>query len=152
MTDCVCFEAAAEPLVRGHGTFPILRLPPDASPMLQAAEAKRVEGEVAGHPVNLGLSRAPEVDAVFLLAGQSLLDRLAAKPGTWLQVRLRPAPPDAMDTPEDVETALWRAGKAGIWQRLTPGRQRGLIHQITTAKTGPTRTTRIAAIIEGLTE
>jgi hypothetical protein len=152
MTDRVCFEAQAEPLVRGLATFTILRLPPDAARTLRAAEAQRVEGEIAAHPLNLALARAPGIDGVVLWAGQSLLDRLGAKPGTRRQVRLRPAPPDAVDTPEDVETALCRAGKTGIWQRLTPGRKRGLIHQITPAKTEPTRAKRSATIIEGLTE
>jgi len=152
MTDRVCFEAEAKPLVRGLATFTILRLPPEAARTLQAAGAQRVEGDIAGHPVNLALARAPEIDGAVLWAGQSLLDRLGAKPGARLQVRLRPAPPDAVDTPEDVETALIRAGKTGIWQRLTPGRKRGLIHQITPAKTEPTRAKRSAAIIEGLTE
>ena len=152
MTDRVCFEAEAEPLVRGPATFTILRLPPEAARTLQAAGAQRVEGEIAGHPVNLALARAPEIDGVVLWAGQSLPDRLGANPGARLQVRLRPAPPDAVDTPEDVGTALRRAGQIGTWQRLTPGRKRGLIHQITTAKTEPTRAKRIAAIIEGLTE
>ena len=152
MTDRVCFEAAAGPLVRGPATFTILRLPPDAARGLQAAGSQRVEGEIAGHPVNLALARAPEIDGVFLWAGQSLLDRLGAKPGARLQVRLRPAPPDAVDTPEDVGTALRRAGKTGIWQRLTPGRIRGLIHRIPPAKTEPTRANHSAAINEGLTE
>ena len=152
MTDRVCFEAAAEPLVRGLATFAILRLPPEAARRLQAAGEKRVEGEIAGHPVNLALARTPEIDGVVLWAGQSLPDRLGANPGARLQVRLRPAPPDAVDTPEDVETALCRAGKTGIWQRLTPGQTRGLIHRIPPAKTEPTRANHSAAINEGLTE
>ncbi len=100
----------------------------------------------------LALARTPEIEGVFLWVGQSLLDRLGAKPAARLQIRLQTAPPNAVDTPEDVETALCSAGKTGIWQRLTPGRKRGLIHQITPAKTEPTRARRSAAIIERLTE
>jgi hypothetical protein len=152
MTDWVCFEAAVEPLVWGRATFTILRLPPEVAQVLQEAGARRVEGEIAEHPVNLALSRAPEVDGVFLWAGKSLLDRLGAKPGERLEVRLRAAPPDAVDTPKDVEAALHRAGKTAAWQRLTPGKKRAALYQIDTAKTGATRAKRIAAIIEGLTE
>ena len=150
MTDRVCFEAQAEPLVRGLATFTILRLPPDAVRTLRAAGAQRVEGEIAGHPLNLALTRAPGIDGVVLWAGQSLLGRLGQNPARG--VRSGCAPPDAVDTPQDVATALCRAGKTGIWQRLTPSRKRGLIHQITPAKTEPTRAKRSAAIIEGLTE
>ncbi len=152
MSDWICFDAAVEPLVWGRATFTILRLPPEVAQVLQAAGARRVEGEIAEHPVNLALSRAPKVDGVFLWAGKSLLDRLGAKPGERMEVRLRPAPPDAMDTPEDVEAALGRARKSDAWQRLTPGKKRGALYQINTAKTGATRAKRIATMIEGLTE
>jgi hypothetical protein len=152
MTCWVCFEAAVEPLVRGRATFTILRLPPDVARSFTAVGASRVEGEIAEHPVNLALSRAPEVDGLFLWAGQSLLNRLGAKPGERLELRLRAAPPDAVDTPADLEAALRRAGKTDAWQRLSPGKKRGVLYQIDTAKTEATRARRIAAIIEGLTE
>jgi hypothetical protein len=152
MTDWVCFEASVEPLVRGRNTYAVLRLPPGAARILQAARAGRVGGEIAGQPVNLALSRAPQGDGLFPWAGQTLLDSLGAKPGVQPEVRPRPAPTDAVDTPEDVEVALRRSGQAEAWQRLTPGQQRGLLHQINTAKTGQTRTRRSATFLKGLTE
>ena len=152
MSESIQFEAAIEPLIWGRATYTILRLPPDVARLLEVVAAMRVEGEIAEQPVNLALSRAPAVDGVFLWAGQSLLDRLGVKPGERLEVRLRPAPPDAVDTPEDVEAALRRAGTTDAWHRLTPGRRRGLLYQINTAKTETTRAKRLAAIIEGLTE
>jgi hypothetical protein len=152
MTGRVCFEAVVEPLVRGRTTYSILRLPPEVAQVLQASGARRVEGEIAEHPVNLALSRTPEVDGVFLWAGKSLLDRLGAQPGERLEVRLRAAPPGAVDTPGDVAAALRRAGKTDAWQCLTPGKKRAALYHIDTAKTGATRAKRIAAMIEGLTE
>jgi uncharacterized protein YdeI (YjbR/CyaY-like superfamily) len=91
------------------------------------------------------------VDGPFLWAGQSLLDRLGIAPGEWLEVRLRPAPDDRVDTPDDIATALRAADATAAWQTLTPGKRRGLIYQITTAKTAPTRSKRIAALIQTLT-
>jgi uncharacterized protein YdeI (YjbR/CyaY-like superfamily) len=88
---------------------------------------------------------------VFLWAGKILLDRLGAKPGERPEVRLRAAPPGAVDTPADVEAALRRAGKTDAWQRLTPGKKRGTLYQIDTANTGATRIKRIATMFEGLT-
>ena len=152
MSDRVCLQAAVEPLVWGRAAFALLRLPLEVARVLQAAGAKRVGGEIAEHPVNLTLSRAPEVDGVFLWAGKSLLDRLEAKSGEWLEVRLRTAPPDAVDTPEDVEAALRSAGKRDAWRHLAPGTKRGALYHTDTAKTGATRAKRIATMFEGLTE
>jgi hypothetical protein len=151
MSDRVCFQAAVEPMVWGRAAFALLRLLPEVARVLQAALARRVEGEIAGHPGNLTLLRASEVDGVFLWAGNSLLDRLGAKPGERPEVRRRAAPPGAVDTPEGVEPALRRAGKTDAWRRLTPGKKRGALCQIDTARTGATRIKRIAAMIEGLT-
>lgn len=150
MTDWQSFEAAVEPLAWGRATYTILRLPEDVAAALQAAGATRVEGEIAEHPVNLGLSRAPVVDGVFLWAGQSLLDRVGIQPGERVEVRLRPARPDAVDTPDDLAAALRRSDRTGEWEALTPGKRRSLIYQISTAKTAATRDKRIAALIAGL--
>ena len=76
--------------------------------------AKRVEGEINEHWVNLALSRAPVVEGVFLWAGASLLERTGIVPGETLEVRLRPAPDDQVDTPEDVASALRAAGFADV--------------------------------------
>jgi len=151
MSDRVCFQAAVEPLVWGRAAFALLRLLPEGARVMQAAGTKRVEGKIAEHPGNLTLLRAPEVDGVFLWAGKSLLDRLGAKPGERPEVRRRAAPPGAVDTPEGVEAALRRAGKTDAWQRLTPGKKRGALCQIDTARTGATRIKCLATMIEGLT-
>lgn len=148
--DWVEFEGRIEPLLWGSATYTILRLPPDAAADLAARGAKRVEGEINDHPVNLGLSRAPVVDGPFLWAGQSLLERLGVEPGEVLEIRLRPAPDDRVDTPDDIAAALRAAGMTATWEALTPGKRRGLLYQIATAKTAPTRHKRIAALIQTL--
>lgn len=148
MSDWVSFEAVVEPVVWGKATYTLLRLPDWAVEALGAA--KRVEGEINEHWVNLALSRAPVVEGVFLWAGQSLLDRLGIVPGEPLEVRLRPAPDDQVDTPEDVAAALRAAGMTAEWEGLTAGKRRGMLYQIGTAKTAPTRAKRIDAMIQGL--
>ncbi|MGL5011691.1 MAG: YdeI/OmpD-associated family protein [Paracoccaceae bacterium] len=148
MSGYVTFEGVVEPLVWGRATYTILRLPEDV--VVALGPTKRVEGEINDHPVNLALTKAPVVDGVFLWAGQSLLDRVGITPGEELEVRLRPAADDRVDVPEDVLAAL-RAGDAtALWEALTPGRQRGLLYQISTAKTQATRAKRIAALMAGL--
>jgi hypothetical protein len=150
MTDWVSFEAAVEPVEWGRATYTILRLPDWAAATLEAQGARRVEGEINDHPVNLALSRAPVVEGVFLWAGQSLLDRIGLRPGERVEIRLRPAAPDAVDTPDDVAFALRQADRTEAWEALTPGKRRGMLYQIGTAKTEATRAKRIAAMIQGL--
>jgi len=150
MSDWLTFEGQVEPLLWGRATYTILRLPPDVADALTAQRAKRVEGEINDHPVNLGLSRAPVVDGLFLWAGQSLLDRIGITPGEWLEVRLRPAPDDRVDVADDIAAALRAAGVSDRWEALTAGKRRGMLYQIDTAKTAPTRAKRIAALIASL--
>jgi hypothetical protein len=150
MSDYVTFTGRVEPLVWGKSTYTILRLPPDVAAALHPA--KRVEGEVNDHPINLALTRAPVVEGVFLWAGQSLLDRVGITPGEPVEVRLRPAPDDRVDTPDDIAASLRAGGASAAWDALTPGKRRGLIYQISTAKTDATRSKRIAALIRTMTE
>jgi hypothetical protein len=151
MSDWVAFQATVEAVVWGRATYTLLRLPEDAESALLARGAKRVEGEINEHPVSLALSRAPVVEGVFLWAGASLLDRVGIVPGEVLEVRLRPAPDDRVDTPEDVTLALRQADLTAVWEGLTAGKRRGLLYQIGTAKTAPTRAKRIDALIRSLT-
>jgi Bacteriocin-protection, YdeI or OmpD-Associated/Domain of unknown function (DUF1905) len=146
MTDYLAFEGRVEPMVWGTATYTILRLPDDVVMTLGAT--KRVEGEINDHPVNLALTTSPMLDGVFLWAGQSLLDRVGITPGERVEVRLRPAPDDRVDVPDDVTHAL--RGVMETWNALTPGKRRGLLYQIDTAKTAPTRTKRIAKLVESL--
>jgi len=111
MTDRVCFGAAVQPLVRGRATCRILRLPADVARSFAAFGARRAGGEIAGHPVNLALSRAPEGDGLLLWVGKGLPDRLGAKPGPRLDLRLRAAAPDAADAPADLQNALRRTDR-----------------------------------------
>lgn len=148
MSDYVTFEAKIEPMVWGKATYTILRIPPD---MLDAlGHAKRVEGEIAEHPVNLALTRAPVIQGPFLWAGQSLLDRIGITPGEVVEVRLRPAPDDRVDMPDDVALALRAADVLPVWQNLTPGKRRGLLYKIDTAKTDATRQKRIGLLLAEL--
>jgi hypothetical protein len=149
MSDYVEFEGRVEPLEWGRATYTILRLPAEVVEAL--GKTKRVEGEINEHPMNLALTRAPVTPDVFLWAGQSLLDRIGIAPGEPLEIRLRAAPDDVVDVPDDVALAL-RAGDAtAAWDGLTPGKQRGLLYPVNSAKTAPTRAKRIAALVASLT-
>ena len=148
----VVFEARIETLLWGKATYTILPLPDDVAGQLRAMGARRVEEEINDHPVNIARTRAPVFDGVFLWAGKSLLDRIGLAPGESAEVRLRPAPDDAVDLAPDVANALINGAVCALWDALTPGKQRGMLYQIDTAKTAPTRAARIARLVAQLAE
>jgi Bacteriocin-protection, YdeI or OmpD-Associated/Domain of unknown function (DUF1905) len=150
VTDWVSFEGRVEAVEWGRATYTILRLPPAVADSLTVSGTRRVMGELNDHPVNLALTKAPIVDGVFLWAGRSLLDKAGIEPGELVEVRLRPASDANVDVPDDVVRALREAGATAEWIGLTPGKQRGLLYHIGTAKTLPTRLKRIAALVAQL--
>lgn len=146
MTDYLSFSGRVVPVEWGRATYTILPLPEDVASALLAKGARRVEGEVAEQPVNLALSRAPVVEGVFLWAGQSLLDRIGIAPGEPVEVRLRPTPDDTVDVPPDAAAGLAAGGATAARAALTPGKRRGLLYGIETAKRPETRARRIAKL------
>jgi antitoxin component of MazEF toxin-antitoxin module len=152
MSDYLEFTGRIETIEWGKATCTIVRLPHALAERLAAEGARRVEGEINEFPVNLALTRAPVLAQAFLWTGKSLLDRIGLEPGDEVEVRLRKAPDDEVDTPDDVAAALRGAGASHLWDALTPGRRRGLLYQIGTAKTQGTRDKRIAKLIGDLGE
>lgn len=150
MTEYHSFEGRVEPLQWGKATYTILRIPGDIAEALAAQKTKRVEGEINDNPINLALTRMPAVDDVFLWAGKTLLKKVPLKPGELVHVRLRKADQDAVDVPDDLAAVLHQAGLTDLWVRLTPGKRRGLIHNIDIARTSETRAKRISALLADL--
>jgi hypothetical protein len=141
------FEGTIESVEWGRSTYTILRVPDRIATIWAAAKVRRVEGEISEHPVNLALTKAPVVRGIFLWAGKSLIKRLGVKPGDRLEIRLRPAVDDQVDTPEDVALALRKSGASAVWEALSAGKRRGLLYSIELAKTAPTRSKRINALV-----
>jgi hypothetical protein len=151
MSDYIAFTGRIETLDWGTATYTIVRLPDEVAARFAAEGAKRVEGEIDEHPVNLAPTRAPTVEATFLWTGRSLLDRIGRAPGDEVELRLRKAHDDEeVEVPEDLSAALRAAGASHLWEALTPGKRRGILYQIGTAKTQGTRDKRIAKLIGDL--
>lgn len=146
MSDYLSFEGQVVPMEWGKSVYTVLPLPDDIAKALQADGARRVEGEINDHPVNLALTTAPVIDQVFLWTGKSLLQEIGIAPGEPVYVRLRKAD-DSVETPEDVMLALRQADATAKWEALTPGKKRGLLHGVNTAKRAETRAKRIAKLI-----
>ena len=148
MSEWVAFEAAVEPMEWGRSVYTVLPLPDEV--MAALGQPKRVEGEIADHPVNLAPTLAPVRDCAFLWTGKALLDAAGIAPGEVVEVRLRPADPDAVDLPDDVAAALRAAGRTAEWEAMTPGRRRAALQHVAAAKRTETRTKRIAALVATL--
>ena len=144
----VAFEARIEPLEWGLSTYTILRLPADVLEALR--HPRRVEGEVADHPIEAGVARADVIADAFLYTGRAFLAAAGVEPGARVDVRLRPADPDRVETPADVAAAIRAAGRLEAWEALSPGRRRGALHLVATARREATRTRRIAALVADL--
>lgn len=145
------FEGRIEAVEWGRATYTVLILPDDVAAALHAEGAKRVEGEINDYPVNLRLSKADAIPGIFLWTGKSLLEAAGISPDALVEVRLRKADPNHVETPVDVTEALMKANVMAWWETLTPGKKRSLLHSISTAKRQETRARRIVALAESLT-
>ena len=127
-----------------------MALPPKVLAAL--GKTRRVEGEFNDHPVNLAITKAPPdvIDTPFLWAGKSLLQKVGLEPGEVFEARLKPVSGDIVETPQDITNALRSAGKTDAWDALTPGKKRGMIHQVDSAKRAETRVKRIAKLLAEL--
>lgn len=144
------FEGRIVPMEWGKSVYTVLPVPDDIAAALARAGAKRVVGEINDHPINMALTKAPVFDGVFLWAGKALLDEIGIGPGDTFEVRLQKADETRVDLDDDIALALRRAAATDRWNALTPGKRRGLLHAITTAKRAETRAKRIAKMIAEL--
>ena len=145
----VCFDGVIEPMAWGRNTYTILRLP-DAVIDALPKGTKRIEGEFGEFPINLALTKAPVIDAVFVYTGKTFLRDSGLVVGAPFEARVRAVDPDLVEMPEDVTAALPAAGRSADWAKLTPGQQRGKLHLVNTAKRADTRAKRIATLIAEL--
>lgn len=147
----VTFEGRVVAMPWGDKVYTIVPLPEQVLEAL--GPTRRVEGEFNDHPVNLAITTAPPdvYGTPFLWAGKSLLDRVGLGPGETFEARLRPAPDDAVDVPQDVLNALRSGGVIEVWDALSPGRKRALLYRIDTAKRPETRARRLSQLVMDLT-
>ena len=119
--------------------------------MLEAlGRPARVEGEIAEHPVNMGVARADVIADAFLYTGKAFLAEAGIEPGETVEVRLRAGDPGHVEMPEGLAAAIRAAGLTAQWEALTPGRRRGLVHPIASAKRAETRARRVEALLAEL--
>ncbi|MEM1388004.1 MAG: YdeI/OmpD-associated family protein [Pseudomonadota bacterium] len=150
MSAWLSFMGRIEPMEWGRNTYTVLRIPDEITAALQSLGAKRVDVELNDHPFNMALTKSPAISGTFVYTGKSVLQEAGVSPGEEIDVRLRKADADAVEVPSDVALAIRGAQLSDTWSALTPGKQRGLLHTINTAKRAQTRAKRIAQLVAAL--
>ena len=144
------FEGQVIPMEWGKSVYTVLPLPDDVAEALCAQGAKRVDVEMNDCPFNMALTKAPVLDQVFVYAGKKVLAEAGIEPGDRIVIRMRKADQDAVDVPNDLSLAIRQAGVMEAWDALTPGRKRGMVHTVVSAKREETRLGRVAKLIAEL--
>ncbi|OON67715.1 YdeI/OmpD-associated family protein [Hymenobacter sp. CRA2] len=145
------FRAALTPTGSGFMPMVMLIVPEDVVEALGGKAVKRVVGTLNGHPIRRGLQYLRTGER-FLLISKALRKQLRLDLSTEVLVTLAPDPnPDAVDMPEELEEGLaeWPEA-AAAFHRLTPGRQRNLVHYIEQAKRAETRAQRVVNLLHQL--
>lgn len=147
MTDWISFEGRIVSMEWGESTYTVLPIPDDVSAILTAQGARRVEIELNDHPYNLALTKAPSIASIFVYTGKAVLRETSIKPNEPIEVRIRKANPNEVEVPDDVLLLIRQNDLTEDWEALSPGKQRGLVHSIVSAKRPETREKRIAALV-----
>ncbi|MDX2174957.1 MAG: YdeI/OmpD-associated family protein [Candidatus Sumerlaeia bacterium] len=115
-------------------------LPFDRHPRL------RIEALVAGKPLNGALQ--PSGGRHFLMLSRRVLAERRLVLGATVEVAFRIADQDAVEMPAELERALAKNPSARReWEKMTPGKRRGLAYHIAAAKTAPTRAKRVDLVL-----
>ncbi|GAB2963885.1 hypothetical protein GCM10027048_36360 [Hymenobacter coalescens] len=137
----------------GVGFMPMLMLivPEQVVEALGGKGVKRVVGTLNGYPIRRGLLPLRTGER-FLMISKALRKELQLTLSDEVTVTLAPDPnPDQVDLPEELLEGLaeWPEA-AAAFHRLTPGRQRNLVHHIDSAKRAETRAQRVITLLHQL--
>lgn len=109
----------------------------------------RVIGEIAEHEFNAAL--IPSKQGRHIILSPELLRATRLRLGDMAEVRFNIADQDAVPLPYELETALAdNADAQGVWDKLTPGRRRGLASLVARPKAEATRTRKAAELVASL--
>ncbi|OLR92612.1 hypothetical protein BJP25_21420 [Actinokineospora bangkokensis] len=134
----------------GRNIYTIVYLDDTLHEAVAAAATRRVEGHLDAVAVNLGVNKADVAPRPFLYVGAALQRKLDAGTGDIVTCRLRPADPDHVPVPADVEAALNAAGQYDTFTRRRPAQRRQLLQPIEDAALDATRLRRIQALVRAL--
>ncbi len=138
------FEAV---IVRLGGWSTGVVVPPEVLERLPLEEQPRlrVEGEVNGHPYEGALHHAG--GERFVMLPKRWLRASGVREGQFVEVEIRPADPNRVDVPEELDRAIREAGLTEAWAELTPGTRRSMAYHVTSAKRSETRERRSETVL-----
>ncbi len=112
----------------------------------------RIEGEIDGVPFEAALM--PDGGGGhYLMTPSKMLKKLGKTVGDSVTVAFGIADPNAVPEPPELRAALDELPDLRmVWDGLTPGKRRGLVHGIATAKRPETRIKRVGALIDQLAD
>lgn len=148
------FEFTAPLAVRrvGEASFRVLYLPAAlaASAPFAGRARVRMEGEIADVPVRAAWQ--PTADGRrFVMVSRKLCREAGLVVGRPCEVRFRLVDDADVLVPEELEAALAATPAARrAWERLTPGRRRGLAHLVAGASRPETRARRVEQVLAEL--
>ncbi|QJR37648.1 YdeI/OmpD-associated family protein [Gemmatimonas groenlandica] len=119
-----------------------------ALPLEQHARL-RIEADVSGVPVKGAWQ--PARGRWYLMLPKAPMKAAGLKIGSPVEVAFRVLPQDDVDIPDELAALL--ATKARVrkaWAALSPGKQRGIAHLVSSAKRPETKAARIQSIEAGL--
>ena len=148
--DWVESDALVEVLPWGRNVYTIIRLEQGLASAAKLAGTRRIEGVIEDVPVNVGVNRADILPDAFMYAGKGMQRRLGVQPGDIVTCRLRPADPDEVPLPDDVQRALADAGRLAVFQGRKPADRRRLLQPVEEAARPATRQQRISALLRAL--
>lgn len=149
----LAFEARLTPTGPGFMPMSVLIVPEEIVEALGGKQTKRVLCTLNGRPLRRALQYMRTGER-FLLVSKTLRRELRLGAEDLVQVTLAPDPaPEQVDLPEELVEGLaaWPEAEAAF-NRLTPGRQRNLVHYIDTAKRSETRAERVVKLLHQLAD
>lgn len=147
------FSAKIERLDFGRIAYQAAYLPTSLADKLKLKPKPRprIDAKIGEQVINAGLQ--PSSKGWFMILSKRLLKEEGLKVGDEIKIEFAIANPDQVEVPDELILALRRNPRAqAAWNRLTPGRQRGMVHRVNTAKREETREKRILSLLDDLVD
>lgn len=145
------FSGRIESLDFGRMVYKVIWLPKDLEEQLSFAKFPRlrINAEIAGVLTNCTFQI--NAKSRYLLVSSELMKQTGAELHKLVKVRRSIADQTAVDIPHDFELALEKNPRARtVWNSLSPGKKRGYVHRIASAKRDDTREKRIFEVLDNL--
>lgn len=144
------FDALLEPMPWGRNVYTVIVVPDELAARAGRESTRRVEGELEGVAVNVGLNRADVIPGTFVYVGRGLQQRVGVRAGNVVRCVLAPADPDHVPVPDDVLDALMQARRRNAFEREPAPQRRRLLAPVESTARPATRARRIADLVESL--